>query len=440
MDKQLLYILLAAFLVLLNGFFVAAEFGIVKLRATRIATLARTYGWRGRILRRVHAHLDAYLSACQLGITLASLGLGWIGEPAFARLLEPLFALVGMDDPRLIRGSAFFVAFVTISFLHIVIGEQAPKVLAIRRSEQVGLWTAIPLYGFYFAMYPAIWFLNKSSNWVLRKTRLDSSPDHEVQYSAQELKMILRSSRAVGGFTGEERRVLAQALDFRDLEVKDLMRPFSEADTLSSTDPVETNLARILRHRYTWYPYVDANGRVVGMVHLKDVLPLLRSRTPPTSLDGLLRPVERATVSMRAIELLRHFRHDNSHFALIAFEDGRPQAFVTLDNLLDALLGEMGGERGERPHGWIRQEDGSLIGNAAAPIYTLERALGVDIEDPEADEATSVGGLILQRLRDLPNEGQRVSFNRFDAVVQRMEGPRIERVTIHPTRDVEEVA
>ena len=437
MDKQLLFILLAVFLVLLNGFFVAAEFGIVKLRATRVATLARTYGWRGRILRRVHAHLDAYLSACQLGITLASLGLGWIGEPAFARLLEPLLAMAGIEDPRLVRGTAFFVAFVTISFLHIVIGELAPKSMAIRQPERIGLWTAAPLYGFYWLMYPAIWLLNKSSNWVLAKTRLDATHGHDEDYSAQELKMILRSSRAVGGFTAEERRVLAQALDFRDLEVKDLMRPFSEADRLSATDSVETNLARIMRHRYTWYPYVDAQSRVIGMVHLKDVLPLLRSRTLPTSLDSLLRPVERVTPSMRAIELLRHFRHGNSHFALIAFEDGQPQAFVTLDNLLDALLGEVGREPGERPHGWVRQEDGSLVGNAAAPIYTLERALGVDIEDPEADEATSVGGLILQRLGDLPNEGQRVSFNRFDAVVQRMEGPRIERVTIHPTRDAE---
>src|SRR5262245_54358477 len=436
MDKQLLFILLALFLVLLNGFFVAAEFGIVKLRATRIATLARTYGWRGRILRRVHAHIDAYLSACQLGITLASLGLGWIGEPAFARLLEPLFAFVGIDDPRVVRGSAFFVAFVTISFLHIVIGEQAPKVLAIRRSEQVGLWTAVPLYGFYFAMYPAIWLLNKSSNWVLRKTRLDATPEHEEQYSAQELKMILRSSRAVGGFTAEERRVLAQALDFRDLEVADLMRPFSEADTLSATDSVETNLSHVLRHRYTWYPYLDANGRVIGMIHLKDLLPLLRAKTTPASLEALLHPVPRVTPSMRAIELLRIFRHGNSHFALIAFEDGRPQAFVMLDNLLDALIGEMG-TRHERPHGWTRQDDGSLVGNAAAPIYTLERALGVDIEDPEADDATSVGGLILQRLGDLPSEGQRVSFNRFDAVVQSMEGHRIERVAIHPTSDAE---
>jgi CBS domain containing-hemolysin-like protein len=436
MDKQLLFILLALFLVLLNGFFVAAEFGIVKLRATRITTLARTYGWRGRILRRVHAHIDAYLSACQLGITLASLGLGWIGEPAFARLLEPLFSFAGVDDPRLVRGSAFFVAFATISFLHIVIGEQAPKVLAIRRSEQVGLWTAVPLYGFYFAMYPAIWLLNKSSNWVLRKTRLDSAPEHEEQYSAHELKMILRSSRATGGFTPEERRVLAQALDFRDLEVADLMRPFSEADTLSATDSVETNLSHVLRHRYTWYPYLDANGRVIGMIHLKDLLPSLRSKTTPASLETLLHPVARVTPSMRAIELLRHFRHGNSHFALIAFEDGRPQAFVTLDNVLDALIGEMGA-RSERPHGWTRQDDGSLIGSAAAPIYTLERALGVDIEDPEANDATSVGGLILQRLGDLPSEGQRVSFNRFDAVVESMEGHRIERVAIHPTRDAE---
>jgi CBS domain containing-hemolysin-like protein len=437
MNQQLLLIACALLLVALNGFFVAAEFAIVKLRATRIAALAKAHGWRGQVLRRVHAHLDAYLSACQLGITLASLGLGWIGEPAFARLLEPVFALAGIADERVIRGTAFFVAFLMISFLHIVIGEQAPKVLAIRRSEQVGLWTAVPLYAFYYLMYPAIWLLNRSSNWVLRKTRLDGVVQHEEQYSVAELKMILRSSRAGGGFTAEERRVISQALDFRDLEVADLMRPFGEAVTLSAQSSVEDNLAEVMRHRYSWYPYVDDGGRVIGMIHLKDLLPLLRNGPHPASLDHLLHPVARVAPSMRAIELMRHFRHGNPHFALIAFEDGQPQAFVTLDNLLDALIGEMQAERGARPHGWTKRDDGSLVGNAAAPIYTLERALGVEIEDPEADDATSVGGLILQRLGDLPKEGQRVSFRRFDAVVQRMEGPRIHEVSIHPARETE---
>ncbi len=164
-------ILFALFLVLLNGFFVAAEFAMVKLRATRVETIAKQHGWRGAILRKVHNQLDAYLSACQLGVTLASLGLGWVGEPAFAELLEPLLAMIGVHSDELIRGISFFTAFFIISYLHIVVGELAPKSWAIRKPELLSLWTAVPLYLFYWLMYPAIWLLSASANAILQDRR-----------------------------------------------------------------------------------------------------------------------------------------------------------------------------------------------------------------------------------------------------------------------------
>ncbi|MDD2801963.1 MAG: CNNM domain-containing protein, partial [Methylococcales bacterium] len=187
-------IVIALLLVVLNGFFVGAEFGLVKLRQTRIHAIAKTYGWRGRILEKVHGKLDAYLSACQLGITLASLGLGWVGEPAFASILEPLFVRVGITTPELIHSVSFAFAFSVISFLHIVVGELAPKSLAIRNPEKIGLMSAVPLYGFYWLMYPAIWLLNSSANLVLRVMGLGQGHGHDIHYSADELKHILRSS------------------------------------------------------------------------------------------------------------------------------------------------------------------------------------------------------------------------------------------------------
>src|SRR5476649_1350210 len=201
-------ILFALILVLLNGFFVAAEFAMVKLRATRVEAIAHKNGWRGQILRTVHSQLDAYLSACQLGITLASLGLGWVGEPAFAGLLEPLFRAVGVTSPQIVHGAAFVIAFSVISFLHIVVGELAPKSLAIRRPERIGLWSALPLYGFYWTMYPAIWLLNKSANLVLRATGLagkGGKSGHDSHYSVDELKQILRTSQPGEKFNQDER-------------------------------------------------------------------------------------------------------------------------------------------------------------------------------------------------------------------------------------------
>lgn len=416
-------------LVLLNGFFVAAEFGLVKLRPTRVEAIAKKYGWRGRILRRVHRNLDSYLSACQLGITLASLGLGWIGEPAFAQLLQPVLNAIGIDSERVLHIVAFTVAFSIISYLHIVIGELAPKSMAIRVSDQVGVWTAAPLYAFYWLMYPAIWFLNTSANWVLRKIGLDVVRSNDSHYSADELKLILRASHADAHFGTDERRVLAQALDFRDLQVSDLMQPFSEAVTLSATDDSRTSLERIARHRFTRYPYLDADGRVCGIVHVKDLLIAQSDGARVENFGELIRPATIVPPTMPATELLRRFRQGATHFAVIGLDDTRPLGFVTLDNLLGALVGEISDEFRQSEAQWSKLADGSLAGKGSLPVFTLGRVLGLPIEDPGVD---SVGGLIYQRLGDLPREGQRVAFEQFDVVVTKMKGPRIVNVRVYP--------
>src|SRR5690554_3454830 len=281
MDNNLFLIVFALLLVLLNGFFVAAEFGLVKLRPTRVRAIAKSLGWRGRMLAKVHVQLDAYLSACQLGITLASLGLGWVGEPAFAAILEPFLMHIGITNPKLIHGIAFFIAFFTISYLHIVIGELVPKSMAIRTSERVALWTAAPLYGFYWLMYPAIWLLNKSANQVLSYFRLQSGDGHDNHYSSEELKLILRSSSPSEKFSRAEWRILAQAIDFRELNVSDLMRPFHEAISLYEDDTPEENLERIAQHRYSRYPLVDKDGKIAGIIHIKDVFIALRKNPAP---------------------------------------------------------------------------------------------------------------------------------------------------------------
>lgn len=432
MASSLFYIIVAFGLVLLNGFFVAAEFGLVKLRQTRVKAIARTQGWRGRILLKVHRELDAYLSACQLGITLASLGLGWIGEPAFAVLLEPLLERLGLVKPEIVHAIAFSCAFFIISYLHIVVGELAPKSMAIRLTERIGLWTAAPLFAFYWLMYPAIWILNSSSNRVLRLFGLDTAHGHDSHYSADELKLILRSSRADADFTADEWRVLAHALDFRALEVGDLMRPFHEAVPLSAEDPLETTLERIAQHRFSRYPWLDAEGRVRGVVHLKDVFFALQKDARPETLEAIVRPVMRVEPILSATELFRRFRQGKPHFAIVGWNDDPPLGFITLDNLLGALVGEIRDEFKQAENDWKKLDDGSLIGKGSLPIFTLERALGLDIDEQGAG---SIAGLILQRLGDLPVEAQRVPFGRFDAVIMRMNGPRIVQVRIYP-RDV----
>lgn len=438
MGSSLVLIAVALLLVLLNGFFVSAEFGLVKLRQTRVKAIAKLHGWRGRILVKVHQDLDAYLSACQLGITLASLGLGWVGEPAFADLLHPLLGLLGIDNPQVVHSIAFFAAFFVISYLHIVLGELAPKSLAIRSAEKVGLWTAPALYAFYWLMFPAIWLLNASTGWVLRGLRLDAHEAPDNQYSNEELKVILRAPRADKSLSREEWRVLAQALDFGDMDVADLMRPFREAVTLDETMSLAECLEKMAQHRYSRYPYLDREGDVRGVVLLKDVFAALHKNPGLQSVEELLRPVQVVPPKLPVPELFRRFRTGAPHFAVVANENSHLLGYLTLDNLIGALVGEIRDEFRQPHQEWTRLDDGSLIGKGSLPLFSLERALGIDIEESEVD---SIGGLIMQHLRDIPEEGQRVRFPQFSAVVKKMVGPRIVLVRIFPAEgDLAEAA
>lgn len=429
-------VVLAIILVALNGFFVAAEFGIVTLRKTRIRAIAKKRGLRGRILATVHGQLDAYLSACQLGITLASLGLGWIGEPAFAALLEPVFELLGVTSPQVVHGVSFVIAFGVISFLHIVVGELAPKSLAIRIPEAVGLWCAVPLYGFYWMMYPAIWLLNASSNMVLRVAGLSGAhASHDTHYSTEELKLILRTSTAGEKFTLDERHVLAQSLEFSEMSVADLMRPINEVIALHADLPVHENLQTVLRNRFSRYPYFDAEGEeVLGMIHLKDLFFAQQAGRDISDLTDYLRPVETISARTPAQELFRRFRHGAPHFALIGEKGKRPVGFITLDNLLGAMVGEIRDEFRMNENDWLAQSDGSYLGKASLPIVSLERVLGIDIDNEAMglDDVESVGGLLMAKLGDIPKQGQRIGFPQFDVVVKRTKGPRIMLVKVIP--------
>ncbi|GAA4027881.1 hemolysin family protein [Actimicrobium antarcticum] len=440
--NDILLILLALFLVALNGFFVAAEFGMVKLRQTRIRAIAKTQGLRGRILAKVHRQLDSYLSACQLGITLASLGLGWVGEPAFASLLHPLFIAIGVTSESFIHLVSFGFAFLVISFLHIVVGELAPKSMAIRNPEQVGLWCAVPLYGFYWSMYPIIWVLNKSANGVLKLAGLGNTHGNDTHYSADELKLILRTSRPGEKFNRDEWNVLAQTLDFSELDVGDLMRPAHEMAVLHAGQSLAENLKVVYRSRFSRYPYFDADQReVLGVIHLKDLFLAQQEGKTVDNLEQFFRPVQTVSPRMSALELFRRFRKGAPHFAVVGQPGQKPVGFLTLDNLLGALVGEIRDEFRQNDQDWTRLDDGTLVGKGSLPIYTLERILAIDIENEalDLDDIDSVGGLVMAKLGDIPTEGQRVEFDQFDVMVKKMTGPRIVLVRVTPKQvDVDE--
>lgn len=434
---NVLLVALALALVLLNGFFVAAEFSLVKLRSTRAQELIGLHGWRGRILGRVHGQLDTYLSACQLGITLSSLGLGWVGEPAFASLLEPLFAVAGIESERTIHTISFIVAFSVISFLHIVIGELAPKSMAIRRPEAVSLWTAAPLYAFYWAMYPFIELLNRSANVALKAAGLEGTGaghGSADNYTHDELKMILHLSRPASDQPESNlNAMLSHTLELQDLVASDLMRPRREMISLDA-DATHAEVRRIVqKYGYSRYPLIGDDEAVLGIVHVKDLLLEPPGDDFSLRLRRLARDVHRFQEDTPALELLRRFRQGAPHFALVEDIEGTLDGFVTLEDVLEAMLGEIADEYEPRRAGQVDRRivhlaDGSLLLAGNTPIYRLERVLGAEIDG--SDEVDTVAGLIMQRLDRIAIRGDVIALGDHELAVQRVAGPRIERVRV----------
>lgn len=430
-----LYYILGSFIfVLLNAFFVAAEFSIVKIRHTRVETLAHHAGLRGRILAKVHHQLDTYLSACQLGITLASLGLGWIGEPAFAQLFGQFFALLGIESEQTIHLFSFMTAFTLISYLHIVAGELMPKSLAIRQTEMLALLTALPLYVFYWLMWPLIWLFNASANLFLKWFRLDAVHKENISYSPEEIKLILRASHRYGEITKTELDLLTKSLIFIDLEVSDVMRPLGDMVAIDINHNIDDILKKISHERYSRYPvYKGDFGNFIGVLHIKDLMTPLQKGTPIISIAPFLRAILKVNATDSVLDIFHKFRKGKPHFAIV-YSDKKAIGFVTLDNLLQSIMGEIKDEFHITKEDWLLLEDGSFIIKGAASVFTLETLLNIEIT---ATQANTVNGLILEKLQSFPQEGETVDFEAFKIVIKKVRGPRILQVRVYPQKKEE---
>src|SRR5213079_2200933 len=269
-------------LVLLNGFFVVAEFALVKIRDSQIKTLVDEDARRAVLVKQIKDNLNAYLSACQVGITMASLGLGWLGEPFLGRMLQPFFALAGIESPAVIKSISFALAFSAITFLHIVVGEQAPKILAIRKAMPSALFVSAPLRWFYVIFKPAIGFLNAASNWVLRRILgVEPIAEGELAHSEEELRFIVRESEKSAEVTALGRELVFNVLDLRDRVVRDIMTPRGDIVYLNVEDDFETNVKKAIESQHTRFPLCRENlDNTIGLIHIKELLPMLRDPHP----------------------------------------------------------------------------------------------------------------------------------------------------------------
>jgi CBS domain containing-hemolysin-like protein len=381
---------IAILLVFLNGFFVAAEFALVKVRHTRVIQLAEEGSKSARMTLHAVNHLDAYLSATQLGITLASIGLGWVGEPAFAVLLNPVFRALDVPD-AVAHGISFAVAFTTVSVLHIVLGELAPKSWAIQRPETVSLGVAYPLHGFYVLFRPAIVFLNGIAGWLLRRFGIGPTSEHEMSHSQEELSMILTASGESGVLKKSEVDLMRHVFQFGDRDVSDVMVPRIDIVMLDETWPISQAVEVALKHAYSRYPVGagDADS-ISGVVHIRDLLTL--ERAGGGSLSDIKREIPLVPTNKALDDLLRDFQRARVHMALVVDEYGGTRGLVTLEDVLEQIVGRIDDETDEEVQALQQVSQDTWHVLAKLRLIDLNEAIGSDFSSPDYE---TIGGYVV---------------------------------------------
>ncbi len=420
MDFIALFAALA--LVVCNAFFVATEFAIVKIRPTRIEELIRKQRPGALTVRRIVGHLDTTLSATQLGITLASLGLGSIGEPAFARLLSPLLAQLGLRDPIWIHTVALGMAFVTISFLHIVVGELVPKSLAIRRAESVALAVALPMRIFYTVFFPAIWTLSHLSNGLLRASGINVGRLHE-HHSEEEIKIILNQARSAGMLSAARSELLRKVLTLPTKTARHLMVPRNEVVVLDINLSFADNVARARAAHHTRFPLCDRElDELIGVVDIREVL--MQAGGGEVSLRELAHPAPYFPELMSAERLLVELRARHATMAIVVDEYGGASGIITPADVVSAVMGEMV-EDGDTDV--VALPGGAYEVEGAAPLDEIEDALKLNLP---AGNMRTLAGFLMERLGRMPRAGDRLVVGTYVFQIVEVQGPRVRRVRI----------
>jgi CBS domain containing-hemolysin-like protein len=421
-------LIVAVLLVLANGFFVAVEFSVARLRPTQAREMLRERRPGAKSVAHAVEHIDSYLSACQLGITLSSLGLGAIGEPAFHDLLEPV-----LGDAATVAGFgiASVVAFAIITTLHVVIGELAPKSLAISRTPPVVLALAPIMRAFYFLTRPVVDAFNAMGNLVLKPFGVPpvSEAGHQP-HSEDELRELLRQSSREGLIDQGEQEISEAALLFGDMRARDVMKPRGEVDHVLTTDSPETIARRVMDTGRTRLPVGEPDAGLdaaVGVVNAKDLLPLMFHDPATFDLSKIIRPIAHISESARVDEVLTEMREQRLHVGLVHDEHGTVIGLVTMEDILEELVGEIEDEFDERQEDYLSEQDGRLIVDGQAPVRALADRLAVELDE---HHETTVGGYLSEQLGRVPEVGETVECLGRNVEILAVDETRISQLAV----------
>ena len=395
-----LSLVLVLFFLLMNAFFVVAEFSLVRVRKSQVDILLDEGRSGAKYAKTVADNVNAYLSACQLGITLASLALGWLGEPAVSALIAPGLTLIGLPEAA-IHAIAVAVGFIIITALHIVVGELIPKSLAIFSTERYALFTAAPLVWFYRITYPIMWLFNSITNGVMKLLGHDIANEHEV-YTDEEIRLLIDESTESGLIDPDQNEYVDNIFDLGDKDAEAIMTPRTNVICVDLEDTLEENLAIIQTYKYTRYPACrGSKDRIVGFVHVKDLYTLPKNST----IDDLrVRAIEAVPEGIPIAKLLQTLQAKHTKIAVVIDEHGGTSGIVTMSDIMEQIVGRIDDEyQHGGPDEVVQLDDGSYLIDGSLPIDEVGELIGFEPE--EAEECETAGGLLLNVFDRIPAEG-----------------------------------
>jgi CBS domain containing-hemolysin-like protein len=418
-------ILLVMFLVFLNGFFVAAEFAMVKVRNSRLETLVLEGHQRAKFAQKLTGNLDGYLSACQLGITLSSLGLGWVGEPAVSKMIQPILTNFGFSD-LMMQTVAFAIAFSLITFLHIVLGELAPKSLAIQKSEGVTIGTAPFMIVFYKVMYPFIWFLNGTANRLLRMLGIEPAREHDAAHTEEEIRILMEESHKSGFINKTELSLVDNIFDFSERNAREVMIPRTDMICLYADHSFDENLAIALQEQMTRYPVCNRDkDNIIGFIHIKDLFAALSQDRK--NISELIRPVISVPESAQISSLLKMMQKKRAQLAIVIDEYGGTAGLLTIEDIIEEIVGEIQDEFDEERPSIETKDNETYSIDGRVLLEDATDFLGFRIESEDVD---TIGGWMYSQIGSPPKVNQRVEFDEFEFIITEVDHYRINRVLV----------
>ena len=425
--SPILMILLAFFLVFLNGFFVLSEFALVKVRKSKLEELVKNNTKNAKLTLKMSDSLDTYLSATQLGITISSLALGWIGEPAVAKLIaKPLYTIFDITGSA-VHTISFIIAFTFITLLHVVLGELVPKSIAIAKSERLSLLIAKPLHIFWILLFPLIKTFDYIAGLFLKLIGIKPAGANELGHSEEEIKIIANESLKGGFIDSIESQIIQNAVNFSDTVAEEIMTPRKDTICLYAEDSYEENIKTILETSHTRYPFCeDDKDNPIGMVHLRDVLVNVFSEKPTKDLSTLVRKIIFVPENMSISDILAQMNKEQIHTALVVDEFGGTAGLLTMEDILEEIMGDISDEHDVKHEEYKQIDENTYEFDGMLDIETTGEILNYSFD--EADEILTIGGFVFNKIGGTPNVDDIIKCGPFEFKVLEVDGNRIQKV------------